>query len=280
MIKSRVLDKTYDSRDLLFKDLRVKKDAIISDKRKQIQKSFEKGIGLKARYIKPSLLGEHNKALKLDDNYYYLAVNSTKILDSHDDLHLNGIWNKTVKEQQGKNALVLDHEVKVLSTVVRKEHIEMLTAKIPFASIGKGYSGETEVLVYKFLKTQVKNEIAREWLESGDDIEASVRMQYVKIEFCMNSDEEEDKEAKKNFDKYYPQIANKEDFDEILYFFAVTEAKNIMESSLVHAGSNGATGMIGNKSIEPSHNDTQKIEPEAVEEDTSLIEFLTCLTNN
>ena len=43
---------------------------------------------------------------------------------------------------------------------------------------------------------------------------------------------------------YFPLIANKEDFEEIEYFWIVKEAKNVYESSLVLFGSNGATGLI------------------------------------
>ena len=41
--------------------------------------------------------------------YHYIAVNTTNILDSHGDLHVKGLWNKSVKDQQGKNYLVTDH---------------------------------------------------------------------------------------------------------------------------------------------------------------------------
>jgi len=125
------------------------------------------------------------KGIKIDDNFYYIAVNSTKVLDSHEDLHLDGIWKKTIKEQQGKNYLVTDHDLEIKSVVVRKEHIEMFTAKVPFSLIGKPYEGDTEVLIYKVPKNQVKCETVKDWLNSGDSIEGSVRMQYVKFSLCL-----------------------------------------------------------------------------------------------
>lgn len=51
-------------------------------------------------------------------------------------------------------------------------------------------------------------------------------------------DSEDYPEEKKNWDKFYPMIANKEDVGK--YFFAVTEAK-IIEGSAVTRASNPAT---------------------------------------
>mgnify|MGYP003631525625 FL=1 len=261
MIVCKELDKSFETKSKLFEALRTNKSHIIEMKKAQVLKSCEKETTIKARLLKPELLSGAAKELLLDSEYHYIAVNSTKILDSHEDLHLDGLWSKSVKEQQGKNYLVLDHQLSVFNTVVKKEDIEMFTAVVPFAAIGKAYEGDTEVLVYKFLKSKVLMPAISEWLESGDDIEASVRMQYVKLDLAMDSEEEADKEAKRIFDKYYPIIANKEDFEEIKYFWIISEAKNVRESSLVLAGSNGATGALESKNIEPPEG-TQESEAE------------------
>ncbi len=275
MILCKELNESFEDKKSLFAALKANKQEIINLKKAQIQKSYEKDTGIPAKYLDITKLHEAAKDMEIDNDFHYLAVNSTRVLDSHEDLHLDGIWNKTVKEQQGRNYLVLDHELKVYQTAVKKEDIEMFTAVIPFSMIGKSYEGETEALIYKFPKTKVINQLAKEWLESGDDIEASVRMQYVKIQLAMNSDEKGDEEEKKAYDSYLPVIANKEDFDEINYFWAVSEAKNVRESSLVLYGSNNATGNI--KSTEPSK-DTQKAE--AVDSDTSLNTFYSHLNIN
>lgn len=137
----------------------------------------------------------------------------------------------------------------------------MFVAKIPFALLGKPYEGDTQALIYKFPKNQVKNQTVKEWLESGDDIEASVRMQYVTFVLCMDSNHPDDANAKENYDKYYPIIANKNEFEYIPYFFAIKEAKNVKESSLVVFGSNSTTGAIQQKE-EPSKDTQNKTEPE------------------
>ena len=244
MIHCKALNRDFESKTEMFNALRIEKDEIISLKKKMIQKSYEKGISVTAKVLDITKLSEQVKAIKLDDRHYYIAVNSTRILDGHDDLHLDPIWNVTVKAQQGKNYLVDTHVLSVGTTIARKEHIEMLVAKVPFSMVGKPYKGNTVILIYKIPKDKIIHEKAKEWLDSGDDIEASVRMQYVTIDFAMDSDEKGDETWKRNFDKYHRIIANKEEFEEILFFWAVSEAKNINESSLVLFGSNSSTVQI------------------------------------
>lgn len=261
-IKSNLFpDKEFETKEELFKELRKSSEIIMEEKKSLIQKSCDKGISVTCKSLDLLKFTDQLKGIKIDDNYYYIAVNSTRVLDSHGDLHIDGIWKKSIKEQQGKNYLVLDHDLSIKSVVVRKEHIEMFTAKVPFSMIGKPYEGDTEVLVYKFAKSQVKDETVRDWLDSGDSIEGSVRMQYVTILFALDSNDPIDATEKKNYDDYISQIANKEDYDYIYYFFIIKEAKNVKESSLVVFGSNSATGNISNNKQEPSK-DTREIKEE------------------
>lgn len=262
MFYCKELNKEYESKAEMFKALRESHNDIIASKKARIynsKKGDEEKNAITAIPLNPNKLKDQTKGIEIDDSYYYIAVNTTKILDSHEDVHLNGIWNKTIKEQQGKVYLLLDHELGVMTTAVRKEHIEIFVAEIPFSLLGYSYNGSTEALVYKFRKEKVVNQIAKEWLESGDEIQASVRMQYVKILFALNSMESEDKEYKKNYDQYINQIANKNDFvNGIDYFWAVAEAKNVLESSLVLFGSNHVTGIIEEESKNQPSNGTGK----------------------
>lgn len=261
MIKSVYFpNKEFSTKEELFKELKENIDFISDAKKSQIQKSCEKGVAVKCKSLDLLKFTDQIKGIKIDDNFYYIAVNSTLILDSHEDLHLNGIWKKSAQEITGKNYLVADHELELHKVIVRKEHIEIFTAIIPFSLIGKPYEGNTEALIYKVPKAQVKDPVVKEWLESGDDIEGSVRMQYVNFVLCMDSNNPDDATEKENYDKYYPLIANKEDFECIWYFFAIKEAKNVRESSLVVFGSNNSTGIVSNnKNIQEPTIVTQEV---------------------
>lgn len=235
-------DRKFESKEDLFKALIDNKELLIKEKTSQILKSCDKGSTLSVSQENIVKALETNKAFKMDSDYYYFAVNSSNILDSHGDLHVKGNWDKTVKEQQKKLYLVFDHTLKRSEIIAMKEDIEIFTAEIPFSLIGKNYDGDTYVLVYKVAKNKIANAEAKQWLENGYSFEASVRMQYVKIEMAIDSKEYEKEKAV--FDKYINQIANAKEFDKIDYFWVVTEAKNVSESSLVMFGSNSATGTI------------------------------------
>lgn len=263
MITKSILgeQKQFSSKDELISYVKNNITQII-DAKKVEQKSCDKGIQVSCKVLNGAKLMDAEKAITIDNDYWYIAVNTTKILDSHDDLHVRGIWNKTLIDQQGRNYLVADHELKIDSTIVRKEHIEMFVATTTFYSLGMPYEGSTQVLVYKFRKDKVIHEGARRWLESGDEIQASVRMQYVVIEFALDSNHPEDAESKKRYDDYIGEIANKNDFEYIYYFFIIKEAKNVRESSLVLFGSNPVTGNnIGRKNNEPPIGTQKDVKP-------------------
>ena len=256
-IYCKELDREFNSKEELFKALAENETFIHDAKKSQVYKSFEKGLQVVTdqKQIEKAF-DSTEKGIKFDSDYYYFVVNSANFLDSHSDVHVDGNWNKNVKDQQGKVYLVFDHSLKRSDIIAMKKDVEMFTAKISWNMLGKNYEGETYSLIYKVKKDKIVNKEAKEWLEQGHELEASVRMQYVKIETAFNSTNPDYSKQKEVYDTYYPQIANKEDFEEIEYFWAVKEAKNVMESSLVLFGSNSATGIVNNENKSEAVEDT------------------------
>jgi hypothetical protein len=276
MIYCKELDKSFETKEQMFKELMANKEFIIKEKTSNILKSCEKGLSVVANQNAIFKALETNKALKLDSDYYYFVVNSSNILDSHRDLHVKGNWDKSVKEQQGKVYLVFDHQLKRNEIIAMKEDISMFTAEIPFSLIGKNYDGDTYALIYKVAKNKIVNKEAKEWLNDGYSLEASVRMQYVKIELAVNTNDSDSVKEKETFDKYIDVIANKNEFKELDYFWVVKEAKNVQESSLVMFGSNSATGTIQENKTEADVITSEKTEPS---DDTQTTEMLKQLLN-
>ena len=255
-------EKEFASKQELFADFRKNYQDFISFKKGDIQKGYEKGADVTCKLINPGRLHEANKAVPTDDSNYYIVVNSTGILDSHEDLHVKGIWNKSVKEQQGQNYLTVDHQLTIEGIAVRKEYVQMMVATVPFSMLGKSYAGDTEALIYVVPKDKFIHAKAKEWLESGDEIQASVRMLYVTVLFGMDSNDPADAELKKNYDTYIGQVANKDEFEYVPYFFVIKEAKNVKESAQVVYGSNHVTGNVFNmKPEEKSTSQENKSEP-------------------
>ena len=98
-------------------------------------------------------------------------------------------------------------------------------------------------------------------------------MQYIKLETAFNSDDEDYSKQTENYNKYFPLIANKDEFKQIEYFFIVKEAKNVMESSLLPFGSNSATAEIS-QTENKTEADTITSEQEEPSKDTQKQEKL------
>lgn len=252
MIFCKELNKSFETKELMFHELKKHVPELIKLKKEAVYKSCEKGMSVSCKPIK-SFKEDETKAasFEIDDDYYYIAVNSCWVLDSHDDLHIKGIWDEDI--EQGEVFLLVDHDTSMDCVVVKKAYIERFIATVPFKSLNKPYEGSTQVLVYKFRKDKVIHQTAKDWLESGDDIEASVRMRYDDIEFAMDSNHPDDAPQKKLYDTYFPKIVNSDEFEYVYYFFVIKKARNVKESSLVIFGSNSATGnIISIKSIDPA----------------------------
>lgn len=251
------LNKSFDDKETLFKELKENESVILAQKKLEC-KSIDKGLQIVTNQSEISKAIENDtiKGLKLDNDYYYFVVNSANILDSHGDMHADGNWNKTIKEQQGKVYLVWEHQLNRKNIIAVPQDIELLKAYIPFSLLGKDYEGETYSLIYKVAKNKIIDKQAKEFLEQGINLQASVRMQYVKIESAFNSNNLEYTKQKDVYDTYFPLIANKNEHKEIDYFWVVKEAKNVNESSLVLFGSNSATGLINNENKEEQSLDT------------------------
>jgi hypothetical protein len=231
----------FESKETAFKHLRENASKIIALKCAEIHKSCEKGYNFNG-FIQ---LNEQTKALEfLKDNYIHAAINTTKYFDSHGDVHLDSIWNKTAKEQNGKVFYVADHELKLNSVIAYPKDVTIVLREVEWKDLGKPYEGKTTVLFYDIEKDKIVNLKAKEAIEANMPLQNSIRMQYEDIKLAMNSNEKEDIEYKKRFDEIYPLIANKETVDEMGYFWAVSKAKIIKEGSMVLFGSNDATPIL------------------------------------
>jgi len=191
-----------------------------------------------------------------------VVINTTNFLDSHGDLHINGIWNKSVADN--KTFLHLQEHNRDFGHVITdnaKGSVEVMTWK----KLGLPYEGKTEALIFESTIDRLRNGFMLKQYANGWVKNHSVGMRYVNIELAINSEADYDREYKELWDKYYPVVANKELADERGYMWIVTEAK-IIEGSAVVMGSNSATPTLENKeavedtseTIEPS-NDTQPL---------------------
>lgn len=252
MIKSRDF-KGREFKSLLDLHLALKANKkILTDAKKSIIKS--------ADIVEFSVNSIAIKAIALDANYIYPVINTTNIYDSHGDVHINGIWNKSVSEQQGKIYYTSDHCLSVDDVIAFPQSVELLVNDIEWKSLGFDYNGTTQALIYKVAKDGIIHDKARVIVEKKLPVKNSVSMEYVNLVMCINSSDPSLIEEKANFDKYFPMVVNKQDvIDNGNYFWAVLEAKIHKEGSMVLEPSNIATPFLYDNG-EPS-DDTPATEP-------------------
>jgi hypothetical protein len=235
-------DKEFASKEDLFKALRENKSILIAQK-KMITKESDSTI----HYVEVEKTEKEsaNKEDTIDSVDVTklkakLAINTTNLMDSHSDVHFEGTWNKSAKEQ--KNVLLLqEHQMKFGSII--SDNVQISVKKMTWKSLGFDFEGSTEVLIFDTEIEKSRNEFMFDQYNKGYVKEHSVGMRYVKLDLAINSESKWDEEEKSVWDKYIDKIVNKEVAENQGYFWAVTEAK-IVEGSAVVKGSNYATPVI------------------------------------
>jgi len=166
-------------------------------------------------------------------------VNTTKLFDSHGDVHIDQLWNKNIKDQK-ENYLVKQHQFDFDGIISDNVHVH--TKQIPWHELGYNYEGKTQALIYDSIIDRDDMPDATKSMfdkyRMGKVKQHSVGMRYVALSFAVNDDRYPDEFA--TWEKYFDEIANKDDALENGFFWAVTIAKNI-EGSAVVKGSNYAT---------------------------------------
>jgi len=262
-------NKEFQTKEELFKALIENKKELTSIKKSVTKNADAVSFGyldtsVKIDTTKEDMQGQIQNPETLNVK---VVINTTNFLDSHGDVHVNGIWNKSVKD----NATFLhlqEHERdfdKVI-TDTAKGYVQSMTWK----QLGLPYEGKTEALIFESTIEKKRNEFMLNQYANGWVKNHSVGMRYVQLELAINTEAEYDKEYKALWDEYYPIIANKEVADERGYFWVVKEAK-IIEGSAVVMGSNSATPTLENKEIEAVDN-TSKEEPSEDTQSQSTVE--------
>ena len=256
----------FDTKKELFDFLIKNQNRIIADKTAAVKHADAFTFG--AFHVTKD--GETDKANKpitedVDEVKVKAVINTTNLMDSHDDVHIPGLWTKSLKENKDIYH-DQEHRGEFASTISDYEDLKAYTETFTWKELGQKFEGETQGLIFESNVKKDRNEFMFGQYKSGRVKQHSVGMRYVKIAMAVN-----DKawpEEYKTWNKYIDQVANREDAEKQGFFFAVTEAK-IIEGSAVKRGSNHITPTLENNmkqepaevTPEPSY-DTQKVSQE------------------
>lgn len=254
MFKCKELNKSFQTKELMFAALKANKRELIDLKKSTIKTSDPAVYFLKGDEAEK---GNSKRELAYGD-YIYPVINTINYFDSHRDVHLTGIWDKSAKEQSGKTYYIVNHDLAIGSVISYPKEVEIMVKRMTWEELGRKGNEVTEALIYKAKITEKSNRDFFLAAKAGEEIQNSVRMLYISMELAVNSKSPDFLEEKAFYDKTYPLIYNKKDVDEVGYFWGISEAKIYKEGSAVLFGSNDVTPVMYDepKNIEPD-NSTQ-----------------------
>lgn len=199
-----------------------------------------------------------------------LVINTTNLMDSHDDVHIPGLWKKSLQESKG--LYLLQEHLMTFSGII-SDSITATTKNFAWKALGADYSGQTEALIFNTIIQQKRNPYMFEQYSDGNVKNHSVGMRYVVLELAIN--DEDYKAEFATWNKYINQIANKQDAEDQGYFFPVLEAK-VVEGSAVVKGSNWVTPTLDNNSKSLL---TEEVQPTNVTEQPQPFNVMDAIKN-
>lgn len=233
------LNKEFATKQEMFAAIKADKDKIIGLKKASFKNSDPVSYHIKHEATKadmPDIVGMGSTV--------YAVINTTNWLDSHGDVHLNGIWDNSIKDQVGKLYYIINHDLKLGSVIAYPNDVEATVVPMKWSDLGIDATGDTQALMFKAKLTEATNKDAYQAIVTKQNIQNSVRMGYISMILCIDDSSKEFVQEKANFDKYLPIIGNKQDAIEQGYFWAIPEAKIVKEGSAVLFGSNEATPIL------------------------------------
>ena len=214
-----------------------------------------------------------SEAVSEDEIRVKVAINTTNFIDSHRDLHIPGLWKKSLSEIKSGTHLK-SHNRDFEFVIADGSDCQVSAKMMAWKDLGYDYEGKTQVLIHDSVIKKARNPYMFEQYSNGWVKQHSVGMKYVDLFMCINSEEKYYVEEKANWDKYYPMAVNPEVANDHGYFWAVTTAKYV-EGSAVVFGSNSATPTLSVKTSAPES--TPEVGPQTTQKDTdgrkSTIDF-------
>ena len=229
----------FGSKKELFKFLIENKSILIAQKKAAVK--FADGF----MYSNPviQIKDQAHKAGAIDVNEVNeikvkAIVNTTNWMDSHMDVHLPGLWNKSLQENKFIMHVQEHKSYEFDKIIAEGEDLKAYTKSYTWKELGFNLEGKTEGLTFDSTVKKERNPYMFNQYAKGYVKNHSVGMRYVKV--VMGINDEDYPEHKEIWDKYYPEIINKDAADTRGYFFAVKEAQ-VIEGSAVPMGSNIVT---------------------------------------
>jgi hypothetical protein len=236
----------------LFAALRANKKDLIASKKADTK--YSDTLSANAT-IKPTVVTETTKDASSplvgpnDTVEVTVVCNAAWWCDSHLDVLTNSAYDNSVIKRGNTIPHIADHNQ--VSTGHVGDVKSVYTKEIKLTELGLKYSRDsTTALVMETTIRKDYNEDVFKFYKNGKINQHSIGLRYINIQLCINSDNEYDKEEFALWNKYYPEVINKEIIDAKGYFWIVEEV-DVMENSCVLFGANSLTPTLAVKTELP-----------------------------
>ena len=137
----------------LFKFLADNKDKLIAQKKAEFKKKdmpfiVSPTVVYDKKQIARKTAGEPIDPSTLNSLKVVCIINTTNFLDSHMDLHLPGLWNKSLND----NKMIMhlqEHEMDFDKIIADGEQLNAYARRFKWSELGYDFNGETEALVFE-----------------------------------------------------------------------------------------------------------------------------------
>ena len=183
-----------------------------------------------------------------------VVANTANWMDSYGDVVTSDAYSASVFKRGITIPHILDHKHSVTSFVgdVKKVYTEQLALQ----ELGLSQEGTTTALIFETLIRKDYNEEVFKFYANGKINQHSIGFTYEELRLALDSSAPEDTSYKEVWDKYYPNIINKDQANSEGAFWAVTKI-DILENSAVLFGANELTPTLEmtSKSLDLASND-------------------------
>lgn len=190
------------------------------------------------------------------------VINTTNWFDSHGDVHIPGLWKKSLADNKKQGFYLLESHNRGFKDVIT-DGCKAETKTMLWKELGINIPGTSEALVFTGVIEKERNEFMYSQYKLGYVKKHSVGMRYIKMVTCIN--DEDYPVQKENWDKYIEMVANRKECEADGYFWAILEAQ-IIEGSAVVFASNPVT-----PTLEVSTYDSSKTQPSGTEEQPTKV---------
>lgn len=250
---------TFETKKELFKFLVENKDILMAQKKAEVKHAdgflYVHSVNKDGK-IKAIKANEPIDTTNINEIKVVAIINTTNLMDSHLDVHMPGIWNKSLQE----NKMIMhlqEHSMSFSKIIAEGNDLKASVKFFKWSELGFEFEGQTQALVFESTVKRDRNEFMFKQYANGFVKNHSVGMRYVKLLLAIN-DEDEAGEFEM-WEKYISEVANKQTAIDRGYFWVVKEAK-VIEGSAVPLGSNFATPTLENNKEELTDKEKEIIE--------------------